>query len=238
MAGPPGSRAWSFQTCRGLRPRRVQWMLAFRIHRCCLPLYVLRRHSVLGVAAPHLQVLIVLLTEAGLRVNKEALALKWEDVDFQASQLRVIDSKTIAGRRSIPLSELCISELHKWKRLLGPEYSPYVFPNLDRPGHHLLSIQKTWSTALRAASVPYFPIYYLRATFASRLSALGVPDTFVAQMLGHSSTNILPHYVKAIDEFRRDAIRRLDEMRKTKLSTSERSQPVTLANQQLKFPVH
>jgi hypothetical protein len=41
-----------------------------------------------------------------------------------------------------------------------------------------------------------------------------VPDTFVAQMLGHSTTTILPSYAKAIDEYRRDAIRKLDELRK------------------------
>lgn len=175
---------------------------------------------ILAVAAPHLRALIVLLTETRLRVSKEALSLTWEDVDFHNSQLLVIDSKTIAGCRSVPLSELCKSELLRWKKLIGSEYSPYVFPNLDRPGHHILCIRKTWSTALRAASVPYFPIYYLRATFASRLSAVGVPDTFVAQMLGHSSTNILPSYAKAIDEFRRDAIRKLDELRKTKSSNN------------------
>jgi integrase len=158
-------------------------------------------------------------------VNKEALSLRWEDIDFESSQLLVVESKTIAGRRTVPLSELCKLELVRWRNLVGSEYSPYVFPNLDRPAHHILCVRKTWSTALRVASVPYFPIYYLRATFASRLSAVGVPDTFVAQMLGHSSTNTLPSYAKATDEFRRNAIRRLDEMRRTKASETETGQP-------------
>jgi len=129
------------------------------------------QNRILTVAAPHLRVLIVLLTETGLRVNKEALSLKWEDIDFKGSQLLVIDSKSIVGRRTLPLSELCKSELLRWRKLVGSEYSPYVFPNLNRPGHHILCVRKAWSTTLRAASVPYFPIYYLRATFASRLSA-------------------------------------------------------------------
>ena len=60
----------------------------------------------------------------------------------------------------------------------------------------------------------------------SRADCLPVPDTFVVQMLGHSSTNILPSYAKAIDEFRRDAIRKLDEMRKTKVSATATTQPV------------
>lgn len=183
------------------------------------------QNKILALASPRLRTLIILLTETGLRVNKEALSLKWEDIDFQNSQLLVRDSKTIAGRRAMPLSELCKAELLRWKELAGPEYSPYVFPNLDRPGHHILCIRKTWSTTLRMASLPHFPIYYLRATFASRLCAVGVPDTFVAQMLGHSTTSILPSYARAIDEYRRDAIRKLDELRKTTALTATSSAP-------------
>ena len=41
----------------------------------------------------------------------------------------------------------------------------------------------------------------------------GVPDLFVAQMIGHSSPSILQTYSKAIDEYRRDAIRKLEQMR-------------------------
>lgn len=76
------------------------------------------------------------------------------------------------------------------------------------------------------ASLQHFPIYCLRATFASRLSAVGVPDTFVAQMLGHSTTSILPNYAKAIDEYRRDAIRKLDQLRKTEVATTSTGAPI------------
>ena len=174
--------------------------------------------KLLAVATPHLRVLILLLTETGWRVNKEALPLKWSDIDFQSTQLFVRDSKTNAGRRTVPLSELCKAELLRWRKLFGPEYSPYVFPNLNSPGNHIKCVRKTWSTALRTVALPHFPIYYLRATFASRLSGVGVPDVFVAQMLGHSTTSILPSYARAIEEFRREAIKKLDDLRKTKVA--------------------
>ena len=60
-----------------------------------------------------------------------------------------------------------------------------------------------------------------------RRSAAGVPDTFVAQMLGHSTTSILPSYAKAIDEYRRDAIRKLDELRKTEVATTSPGPPTS-----------
>jgi site-specific recombinase XerD len=50
-------------------------------------------------------------------------------------------------------------------------------------------------------------------TFASRLSAAGVSDLSVAQMIGHNSPGILQKYSKAIDEYRRDAVRKLEGMR-------------------------
>jgi integrase len=62
--------------------------------------------------------------------------------------------------------------------------------------------------------VEYFWIYNLRHTFSSRLSAAGVSDLFVAQMIGHSSPSIVQTYAKAIDENRRDSIRKLENMRR------------------------
>ena len=63
--------------------------------------------------------------------------------------------------------------------------------------------------------IPCIPIYNLRATFASRLSASGTPGQFVAQMLGHSGTRILHVYAKAIDESRREAMKKLEAYRKS-----------------------
>jgi hypothetical protein len=49
--------------------------------------------------------------------------------------------------------------------------------------------------------------------YPQELSAAGIPDLFVAQMIGHSSPSILQTYSKAIDEYRRDAVRKLEQMR-------------------------
>jgi len=65
----------------------------------------------------------------------------------------------------------------------------------------------------RACKVEFFWLYNLRHSHASRLSAAGVSDLFVAQMIGHSTPSILQKYSKAIDEYRREAIRKLENMR-------------------------
>ncbi len=174
------------------------------------------QEQLLAVAPSYIRMLVILITETGLRVGREALPLKWEDVDLLNDAIHVRHSKTPAGRRVVPLSSLCRTELMRSRPFGGPELAAYVFPNPANPAMHLKAVRKTWRRALDAAGIPYFPIYNLRATFASRLSAAGVPDVFVAQMLGHSTPTILPTYAKAIDESRRDAIRHLEELRAAK----------------------
>jgi integrase len=83
--------------------------------------------------------------------------------------------------------------------------------NPERP---LKQIRGSWAKALKLAKVNHFWIYNLRHTFASRLSAAGLPDLFVAQMMGHSTPSILQTYAKLIDEYRRNAIRKLEDLRK------------------------
>ena len=167
----------------------------------------------LEVASPQIRLLVVLIVNTGLRVGKEALPLEWRDVDFLNGVICIRESKTLAGRRNVPLSKECKDELIRWRALVGPEFSRFVFPNLKNPSFHVKSVKKSWATTLKLAGIDFFPIYNLRATFASRLSAAGVADLFVAQMMGHSTPSILQTYAKVIDEYHRNAIDKLEAFR-------------------------
>jgi len=134
-------------------------------------------------------------------------------VDFINDAIRVRESKTHAGIRNIPLSTRCKAEMLRWRDLLGSEFSPFVFPNFRDPSQPAKDIRKTWARALKVAGIEYFWLYNLRRTHTSRLSAAGVADVFAAQLIGHSSSSILQRYSKAIDEYRRDAIRKLEQLR-------------------------
>jgi integrase len=102
---------------------------------------------------------------------------------------------------------------------LGPEFSEYVFANPQQPSTHLRDLRRAWANTLKAAGLEYFWIYDLRHTWATRMVEAGVSPLFVAQMLGHSSTSILSTYAKAVDEYRRDAIRKLENMRTSRSET-------------------
>jgi len=181
-----------------------------------------------AVQSPLLRALIVLLVSTGLRIDREALPLKWTDIDLDEGLVAVRETKTLAGRRTIPLSEFCKQELLRWRQLTGPEYSKFVFPASSDSSVHLKGVRRSWTAALKKANIAYFPVYNLRATFASRLSAAGVPDVFVSQMMGHAG-GLLQTYSKAILDFRRDAIRKMEESRRIAIATiPEISSPKTL----------
>jgi integrase len=189
--------------------------------------------ELLAVAPPRIRVLTVLGVETGMRTG-EMQGLRWEDVDLLNDLLRVEKSKSRAGIRSVPLSGFCKSELLKWRNLVGPEYSDWVFPSFTNRRHPLQGGRKAWKSALKKAGIPFFPIYNLRHTFASRMTAAGVSPLTIAQMLGHSTTQIVPRYAQVLDQNRFDAMKKLETLRQSSLSTETTSQHSQISNEDLK----
>jgi integrase len=144
------------------------------------------------------------------------------------SVLQVIKSKSQAGIRAVPLSQFCASELGRWRNLVGPEFSEWVFPAFTNRRHPLQGGRKAWASALRRAGISFFPIYNLRHSFASRMTAAGVSPVTIAQMLGHTSTQIVPRYAQVLDSNRFDAMKKMESMRVTSMARSvEFAEPIS-----------
>jgi integrase len=176
------------------------------------------QEKLLKVAPPRLRVFTVLGVETGMRTG-EMLRLRWHDIDFLNDVLQVGSSKTSAGIRAVPISAQCRTELLRWRNLVGPQFSEWVFPNFENRRHPLQNGgRKAWANTLKKAGLPFFPVYYLRHCFASRLTAAGVSPLTIAQMLGHSSTQIVPRYAQILDQNRLDAMKKLEELKQSAVS--------------------
>jgi integrase len=151
-------------------PRTISFPQEQRILMCC---------------DVRLRLIVTVLLYTGMRVGIEALRLKWSDIDFAESIITVAQSKTAAGLRSLPMTALVASELEKWRASTSGT-SEYVFFNPQRPSTHIPSVKTAWHNALKLAGIPRFPIYQCRHNFATRLAGLGVSDTIIDQLLGHS----------------------------------------------------
>ena len=99
--------------------------------------------------------------ETGMRTG-EMLALRWQDINFLNDTLQVVKSKTPSGIRTVPISAFCKSELLRWRNLIGPEHSEWVFPSFSNRRHKLQGGRKAWASILKKAGIPFSPIYNLR----------------------------------------------------------------------------
>lgn len=67
-----------------------------------------------------------------------------------------------------------------------------------------------WSKTLRRAKVPYSRIYDLRSTYATRLSAGGVADEWVTQMLRQGDAQVFKKYSQMKLQMKREALEKLN----------------------------
>ncbi len=186
-----------------------------RDRRQARPLSYDEEERVKQFAPPLLHMLITLLAETGMRVQKEALPLRRSDVSLNSDPawIRIVDSKTAAGIRTVWLTEYCRRALKMWFEFLGATSSPFVFPSPRNPSAHFRDYKTAWRTALRNAGLSDRRIYDLRSTFASRANQCRATGLTVAHLLGHANTNVLPAYVRPLDENTRAVITALDAAR-------------------------
>ena len=179
----------------------------------------LEEHQVLICCDMRLRTIVSTLLDTGMRVGIEALRMKWSDIDFEESVITVAQSKTVAGLRTLPMTSLVKSELLKWHAATNG-MSEYIFFNPQRPDTHIRCVKTAWHNALKIAGIARFPIYQCRHIFSTRLAAAGVSDTIIDQLLGHSRRDVLRFYTARVPEYLRDAIARLEELRRAKTQIS------------------
>ena len=85
-----------------------------------------------------------------------------------------------------------------------------MFPSDENPSGHQKTLKTVWHAALRRAKVPYFRIYDLRSTYATRLSAGGVADEWVTQLLRQGDAKVFKKYSQMKLQMKREALQKLN----------------------------
>jgi hypothetical protein len=73
-------------------------------------------------------------------------------------------------------------------------------------------LKTVWSATLRRAKVPYFRIYNLRSTYATRLGAGDVADEWVTQLLRQGDAKVFKKYSHLKLQMKREALVKLNQM--------------------------
>lgn len=162
------------------------------------------------VAPSYLKQVIVIMTEMGLRPFKELMPMLKFQVDLENRLVHISDSKTENGIGDMPMTELAYAAFKE--QVEEPVDSEYLFLRRTKRGRkpYICSLKKVWRTTLKRAGVPYFSLYELRHTFATRLSAGGVADHFVTLMLRQGHAGVFKRYSQAKLNMMREALDRLD----------------------------
>ena len=136
---------------------------------------------------------IRLLTLTGAR-KSEIEGLRWSEVDFDHSCLRLADSKT--GARVVPLGAaalVCMTGLTRAKDAV------FVFPAAADAKRHYVGTPKVWERVRAAAALPNVRLHDLRHTFASFGAAGGLSLPLIAAILGHRDIRTTQQYAHLAD---------------------------------------
>lgn len=152
--------------------------------------------------------MIRIVTEAGLRIYKELAPLRKDEVDLANRVIFISDSKTPTGVAEVPLTDIAVEAFQSQIEIAGP--GPWLFPNPLNPTGHQTNFRKSWETALRKAGIPYFRLYDLRSTHATRLSAGGVADEWVTQMLRQTDAKVFKKYSQMKLQMKREVLAKLE----------------------------
>ena len=147
-----------------------------------------------------------LLALTGCR-RSEILSLRWQDVDAEAGELRLPDSKT--GARLVPLSPAAMNVLSSLPREPG---HPWVIPG-RKPGAPLRNLHAPWKIVRARAGLDDVRIHDLRHSFASRALALGESLPMIGKLLGHRRVRTTARYAHlARDSVKASAARVADSI--------------------------
>jgi integrase len=148
--------------------------------------------------------------------REEIRTLTWANVDRQAREITLIDSKN-GERRTLPLDEIGwllfdrLWEGRRYQRKDGTEaVSAYVFHRKGRPVASS-PFSRAWSAARRKAGLPGKLFHDLRRSAARNLLRSGIPQAIAMSITGHRTDSMFRRYAISSSQDKREALRRQNE---------------------------
>ena len=138
---------------------------------------------------------------------------------------RVLNSKSEAGHRSIPMNGAVHSLLSILPRQRATEL---VFPSHRNPGQRMRDHKVGFLKAVRLAGIPHIRFHDLRHTFATRLVRAGADIITVQHLPGHAQISMTARYAHSLLNDRIAAVRLLDTQR-ARESESDPNRPPMLS---------
>ena len=145
---------------------------------------------------------IKLLLMTGCRLS-EIQTLQWKFIDWDASVIRLPDSKT--GARVIYAGEHVMELLQTIQvHPDTPRDNPYVIYGTIE-GAYLTDMQKPWRRIRKRAGIEDVRIHDLRHSFASYAVSQGMSLTMIGKLLGHTQVQTTARYAHLMSDTIKEA---------------------------------
>ena len=154
-----------------------------------------------------LRPLVIVALHTGMRKG-ELLGLRWSDVDWTTSTVRLPLDKAGSGR-NVAINTVAREALLSIKRD-RTILAAWVFPSPE--GKRFVNLERYWRPALAVAQIRDFRFHDLRHTFASRLTMAGVDLYTVQRAGGWKSQVMVQRYAHLSPDHMRAAVERLAPM--------------------------
>lgn len=164
-------------------------------------------------AASHMYLghIALFFLETGIR-RSELVNLKWADFNLQREELYIRKSKTDAGIRTIPLTQLALRIL-----LTEPKSSrdPYIFHNKAGNPVSYTNLCRLYKRLRKVTGIPNITNHIYRHTFATRFLEDGTLRVkSLAMILGHTDVAFtMQRYAQPDTEFLHEQMRAFDHHR-------------------------
>lgn len=161
----------------------------------------------------------------------ELKELQWSDADLFAKTLTIRKSKTAAGERVVPLTDVALSAFGRLRRRAEAfgtvKATHYVFaavaPKFDfkgdgladgeitgfDPTKHQKSWRSAWRTLTKKAGLPSFRFHDLRHCAITQFAESGTSDSTIMAIAGHVSRRMRERYSHVRMEAKRKALEAL-----------------------------
>ncbi|MEL7641833.1 MAG: site-specific integrase [Solidesulfovibrio sp.] len=174
-----------------------------------------------AVAPPYLAWALEVAWNLGVRTGpSELFALKWSDIDWQDSTIRVFATKT-RTLRTIPLSPAFLTRLQEMREKAQTEYL------IEFKGRQVKELRKALKSACEAAEIKYPVVFYdVRHLFATTLLREGGDLAAVSKLMGHSSVHMTANqYYHLLGDEKRRTIAKLPSLSPEQQATPPPVQP-------------
>ncbi len=170
--------------------------------------------ALIEVSPIHLIRVIILGAYIGLRVGEsELLSLTWDKVDLLNAFILIDTSKKNKNQawRQVPIRTDLLPLFKQWHE---DDKQNNINHLVTFEGKQVKSIKTAWRTASRNANITrIIRPYDLRHTFATQLIKEGVDVGTVANLMGHSSPQMIyKHYQHVLTEQKRSAVESLPKI--------------------------